>query len=62
MKKSATGKEIKPVLSKTWAWMILIGLVVLDASLDLIFAEGKGLESPIWKPIANYLKLIILFY
>ena len=57
MKKSATGKEIKPVLSKTWAWMILIGLVVLDASLDLIFAEGKGLESPIWKPIANLLEV-----
>ena len=43
----------KPVLSKTWAWIILIGLVVLDASLDLIFAEGKGIEGNILKPIAD---------
>ncbi len=62
----------KPVLSKTWAWIILICLVILDAFLDVIFAEGKGLESPIWKPIANLLGVsnplfltpivLILFY
>lgn len=45
----------KPFLSKIWAWAILIVLVFLDASFDLIFAKGKGLESPIWKPIANLL-------
>ena len=45
----------KPVLSKTLAWIILIGLVVLDASLDLIFAKGRGVESGIWKPISNLL-------
>ena len=45
----------KPVLSKTWGWIILIALVLLDALLDIIFAEGKGLESPIWKPIASLL-------
>ena len=44
-----------PVLSKTWAWISLIVLVILDASLDVIFAEGKGLESNILKPIANLL-------
>ena len=62
----------KPVLSKTPAWIILIGLVLLDALLDVIFAKGKGLESPIWKPIANLLGVsnplfltplvLILFY
>ncbi|MDP3026806.1 MAG: hypothetical protein Q8N63_03790 [Nanoarchaeota archaeon] len=62
----------KPVLSKIWAWIILIGLVVLDASLDLIFAEGKGLESGIWKPISDFLGIknplfmtplvLVLFY
>jgi len=59
MKKSeiSFNKKSKPVLSKTWAWIILVCLVVLDASLDLIFAGGKGLESPIWKPIANLLGL-----
>jgi len=50
-------KEQKVVLSKLWAWIILIGLVILDASLDIIFAEGKGLESPVWKPIANFLEV-----
>jgi hypothetical protein len=45
----------KPFLPGVWGWIILIGLVVLDASLDFIFAEGKGLESPIWKPMANLL-------
>ena len=43
----------KPVLSKTWGWIILIALVLLDALLDVIFAKGKGLESNILKPIAN---------
>ena len=32
-----------------------MGLVLLDALLDVIFAHGSGLESPIWKPIANLL-------
>ena len=72
MKKSAISKEPKVVLSKTWAWIILIGLIILDASLDVIFAHGSGLESPIWKPIANLLGIsnplsltplvLILFY
>ncbi len=62
----------KPVLSKTLAWIILIGLVFLDALFDVIFAEGKGLESNILKPIANLLGVsnplfltplvLILFY
>lgn len=55
MKKITANKEPKIVLSKIWGWIILAGLVILDASLDLIFAQGKGLESPIWKPIANLL-------
>ncbi|PIY97273.1 MAG: hypothetical protein COY66_00040 [Candidatus Kerfeldbacteria bacterium CG_4_10_14_0_8_um_filter_42_10] len=46
-------KQPKVVLSKTWAWIILILLVILDASLDVIFAKGKGLESNIIKPIAD---------
>ncbi len=45
----------KPVLSKTWGWIILSILVILDALLDVIFAKGKGLESPVWKPIATLL-------
>ncbi|MEK6854854.1 MAG: hypothetical protein AABX73_01395 [Nanoarchaeota archaeon] len=62
----------KVVLSKTYGWIILIALVLLDASLDIIFAEGRGLESPIWKPIASLLGVsnplfltplvLILFY
>lgn len=44
---------MKPVLSKTVGWIILIGLVLLDASLDLIFAQGKGLENHIFRPIAD---------
>ncbi len=44
----------KVVLSKLYGWVILIGLVFLDAILDVIFAKGKGLESPIWKPVANF--------
>jgi len=55
MKKSAINKEQKVVLSKTYGWIILIALVFLDALLDVIFAHGSGLESSIWKPIANLL-------
>ncbi len=46
---------MKPVLSKLWAWIIIILLVVIDASLDLIFADGRGLESNILKPVSNLL-------
>ena len=45
----------KRVLPKKTGWVILILLVLLDASLDLIFTKGKGLESGIWKPIATFL-------
>ena len=45
----------KRVLPKKTGWIILICLVILDASLDLIFTKGKGLESGIWKPIATFL-------
>src|SRR3989344_6370566 len=53
MKKSVISKEQKVVLSKTYGWIILIGIIILDAFLDIIFAEGKGLESNILKPIAD---------
>src|SRR3989338_8033970 len=58
----------KLILSKTWAWTILIVLVLLDASLDVIFAQGKGLESNILKPaadlfvISNPLVLILIYF
>jgi len=45
----------KVVLSKKIGWLILAGLVILDALLDLIFAGGSGLQNPIWKPVANLL-------
>ena len=51
-------KEIqkpKAILSKRAGWIILIALVLLDALLDVIFTHGSGLQSPIWKPIANLL-------
>ena len=32
-------------------------MVLLDALLDVIFAHGSGLESSIWKPIANLLRV-----
>ncbi|MBU3923471.1 MAG: hypothetical protein KJ592_00985 [Nanoarchaeota archaeon] len=44
----------KVVLSKSWAWIILLGLAVLDASLDMIFANSQGLQSSFWKPIADF--------
>jgi len=46
---------MKRVLSKPVGWIILALLVILDASLDVIFAKGKGLDSFVWKPIANLL-------
>lgn len=51
--KKIVNKEIKVILSKTRAWSILIFLVLLDAFLDVIFAEGKGLEGNILNPMAN---------
>ena len=72
MKKREISKEPKVVLSKTLGWIIVVLLILLDASLDIIFAKGKGLESPVWKPIANFLGIsnplfmtpivLILFY
>ncbi|MBI2004260.1 hypothetical protein HYS72_02230 [Candidatus Pacearchaeota archaeon] len=53
MKKEVTAKKSKVVLSKKAGWIILAILVILDASLDVIFAEGRGLESNILKPIAD---------
>ena len=55
MKKKIVNKKTKVVLSKKAGWIILVCLVLLDASLDVIFARGKGLESNILKPIANLL-------
>ncbi len=48
-------KETKVVLSKAWAWIILAALVVLDAFLDVIFEEGRGLETNVLKPLADLL-------
>ena len=50
-------KKSKAVFSKKAGWIILAILVILDASLDLIFTGGAGLQSPIWKPISNFLKI-----
>ena len=70
MKKKSEIKRV--VFSKRVGWIILIFLVVLDASLDVIFAHGSGLESAIWKPISDFLGVsnplfltplvLILFY
>lgn len=64
--------ESKAVLSKTWGWVILIMLVILDAFLDVIFAGSGGLEGSIWRPAATLLGVnnplfltpivLILFY
>ncbi|MDO8664293.1 MAG: hypothetical protein Q7K44_01960 [Candidatus Liptonbacteria bacterium] len=41
---------MKPILSKSVSWVLLITLVFIDAFLDVIRgAEG----SPLWKPIAD---------
>lgn len=48
---------MKPVLPKTLAWILLAFLVLLDASLDVIFAQGKGIETNVLKPIADLLKI-----
>ena len=53
MKKNAIIKESGRVLSKTYGWIILVALVLLDAILDIIFAKGSGVQSGIWKPISN---------
>lgn len=53
MKRKIFDEGTRAVLPKTWAWAILTSLVLFDALLDLIFAEGRGIESNILKPIAN---------
>jgi len=47
-------KKPKVVLSKFWAWIILVILAVLDASLDMVFAKSQGLQGFFWKPIADF--------
>ncbi|MBI4896221.1 MAG: hypothetical protein HY832_01600 [Candidatus Aenigmarchaeota archaeon] len=44
-----------PVLPKIVGWILLAGLILLDAFLDVIFAQGRGLENFLWKPIASFL-------
>lgn len=43
----------KVVLSKSWGWIIITLLVLLDALLDMLFAKGKGLENNVLKPITD---------
>ena len=53
-------KEInkpKVVLSKLWAWIILVILAVLDALLDMIFSDSQGLQGFFWKSIANFFRI-----
>ncbi len=57
MKKKIINHKTNAVLSKKVGWIILICLVLLDASLDVIFAGGKGLESNILKPIADLFQI-----
>src|SRR3989338_9753665 len=45
----------RPILPKTIGWIVLAGLIILDASIDLIFVGGKGLKSPVWGPISGNL-------
>jgi len=42
------------VLPKIWGWVILAGLIIFDAYLDVKYAGGSGLQSGIWKQIANF--------
>jgi hypothetical protein len=46
-------KESIVVLSKRYGWIAITLLVLLDAFLDVIFEQGKGLESNILKPVAD---------
>ncbi|MFH1641835.1 MAG: hypothetical protein ABIC04_02965 [Nanoarchaeota archaeon] len=43
----------KVVLSKLWAWIILVLLAFLDSFLDMFLADNSGLQSFFWNPIAN---------
>ncbi|MBI5401758.1 hypothetical protein HZB05_02965 [Candidatus Wolfebacteria bacterium] len=43
---------MKPVLSKRIGWILLTGLVFLDAFFDLI-TGARG--SPFWNPVANFI-------
>ncbi len=45
----------QPILSRPAGWILVAGLVVLDAALDVFFAHGRGLESLVWKPLAGVL-------
>jgi len=55
MKKKVVNNKTNAVLSKKVGWIILTCLVFLDASLDVIFAHGSGLEINILKPAADLL-------
>lgn len=72
MKKEVKGGKVNVVLSKTLGWIIITLLLVLDATLDIIFADGKGLKGHVFEPIANFLGIsnplyltplvLVLFY
>ena len=44
-----------PILPRPAGWIFLALLVVVDAALDVAFAHGYGLESPVWKPLSSAL-------
>ena len=48
---------MKPVLSKPFAWPLLIILVFIDAILDIVMAGSAG--SPLWRYIANFFRIPI---
>jgi len=47
-------KKPRVILSKFWAWIILVMLAILDSSLDMIFSDSQGLQNFFWKPIADF--------
>ena len=55
-------KKLKVVLSKLWAWIILVLLAILDVSLDMIFANSQGFQGFFWKPIADFLGIQSFLY
>ena len=42
------------MLSKLWAWIILVLLALVDSFLDMFFADNTGLKSFFWNPVANF--------
>ncbi|MFH1503642.1 MAG: hypothetical protein ABIE36_03215 [Candidatus Diapherotrites archaeon] len=52
-------KKPKVVLSKLWAWIVIVILLAFDFFIDY---KGGGIGHPIWQPVMNFFGTNTIYY